>query len=145
MDTLLRRVGLPLISVVMFVWSAVAADGPKVLHVLAVQVKGAPAAYLQRVQQLEAIRQRLATGGTLRVWRATVAGRNVGTLYVGIEYATLEAYAQANTKLQADEEWTKAMRELDASGLRQVLSNSLLVEVTPETSAREGSAPPSSP
>jgi hypothetical protein len=138
-------VGLPVLSVVMFAWPTIAADGPKVLHVLAVKVKGDPAAYVQRVQQLEAIRQRLATGGTLRVWRATVAGSDVGTLYVGIEYANLEAYAQANTKLQADQEWTKTMRDLDASGLREVLSNSLLVEVTPDTRAREGSATPNSP
>ncbi len=140
MKMLLRRVGLSLISVVVFAWPSLGADGPKVLHVLAVKAKGDPAAYVQRVQQLETIRQRLATGGTLRVWRATVSGADVGTLYVGIEYANLEAYAQANTKLQADGEWTKAMRDLDASGLREVLSNSLLVEITPEISAREASA-----
>src|ERR1043166_3217594 len=139
MNTVLRHGGLLLISVVMCAWPTLAADGPKVLHVLAVKAKGDPAAYLQQVQQLESIRQRLATGGTLRVWRATVSGSDVGTLYVGIEYANLEAYAQANTKLQADGEWTKAMRDLDASGLREVLSNSLLVEITPETGAREAS------
>ena len=144
MKTLLWRVGLPVLSVVMCAWSALAADGPKVLHVLAVKVKGDPAAYVQRVQQLEAIRQRLAAGGTMRVWRATVGGSDVGTLYVAIEYANLEAYAQANMKLQADGEWTKAIQDLDASGLREVLSNSLLVEITPETRAREGSAAPSS-
>ena len=139
MNTVLRHGGLLLISVAIYAWPVLAADGPKVLHVLAVKAKGDPAAYLQQVQQLEGIRQRLATGGTLRVWRATVSGSDVGTLYVGIEYANLEAYAQANTKLQADGEWTKAMRDLDASGLREVLSNSLLVEITPETGAREAS------
>ena len=52
--------------------------------------------------------------------------------YVGIEYANLEAFAKAATpKLQADEEWNKVMKELDASGLREVIGNSLLLEVTP--------------
>jgi hypothetical protein len=50
---------------------------------------------------------------------------------VGIEYANLEAFAKAATKLQADEEWNKVMKELDASGLREVIGNSLLLEVTP--------------
>ena len=120
-----------MVSLVVLALPAAAAEAPKVLHVLAVKVKGDPTPYLQRVQQLSAIQQRLDTGGTMRVWRATVAGQSVGTIYIGIEYPNLEAYAQATTKLQADEEWAKAMKDLEASGLRQVLSNSLLVEITP--------------
>jgi len=131
MKTLLQRMGLPLVSLVVLASPAAAADAPKTLHVIAVKVKGDQTTYLQRVKQLGAIQQRLDTGGTMRVWRATTAGHSVGTIYVGIEYPNLEAYAQATTKLQADEEWNKAMKELDASGLRQVVSNSLLVEITP--------------
>ena len=131
MKTLLKRVGLPVVSLVVLALPAAAADAPKVLHVLAVKVKGDQTTYLQRVKQLGAIQQRLDTGGTMRVWRATTAGSSVGMIYVGIEYPNLEAYAQATTKLQADDEWNKAMKELDASGLRQVMSNSLLVEITP--------------
>jgi hypothetical protein len=131
MKTLLKRVGLPLVSLIVLALPAVAADAPKTLHVVAVKVKGDQTTYLQRVKQLGAIQQRLETGGTMRVWRATTAGHSVGTIYIGIEYPNLEAYAQATTKLQVDEEWIKAMKDLDASGLRQVISNSLLVEITP--------------
>ena len=131
MQALLQRAGLLLVSLMVLTAPAVAADAPKVLTVIAVKVKGDQSTYLQRVKQLNAIQQRLETGGTMRVWRATAAGPNVGTIYVGIEYANLEAFAKATTKLQADEEWTKIMKELNASGLREVVSNSLLVEITP--------------
>jgi 6-phosphogluconate dehydrogenase (decarboxylating) len=99
--------------------------------VLAVKVKGDQTAYLQRVKQIMAIQKRLETGATTRVWRATAAGQDTGTIYVGIEYANLEAYAKGITKLQADEEYNKLQKELQTSGLREVISNSQLVELTP--------------
>ena len=131
MKALSRRVGWLLVSLMVLALPAAAADAPKVLNVIAVKVKGDQNTYLQRLKQLNAIQQRLETGGTIRAWRATTAGQDVGTIYVGIEYANLEAFAQAATKLQADEEWNKVMKELDASGLREVIGNSLLVEITP--------------
>jgi hypothetical protein len=131
MKALSKRVGWLVVSFLVLAVPAVAADAPKVLSVIAVKVKGDQNAYLQKVKQLNAIQKRLETGGTLRVWRATAAGPNTGTIYVGIEYPSLEAYAKAATKLQADEESTKFLKELDASGLREVISNSLLVEITP--------------
>jgi len=131
MKALSKRVGWLVVSFLVLAVPAVAADAPKVLSVIAVKVKGDQSAYLQKVKQLDAIQKRLETGGTLRVWRATAAGQSTGTIYVGIEYPTLEAYAKAATKLQADGEATKFLKELDASGLREVISNSLLVEITP--------------
>lgn len=109
-----------------------AADPPKVLNVLAVKVKGGQEdAYLQKVKALNAIIARLQTGGTMRVWRATQAGDATGTLYVGIEYPSLESFAKGMTKTGADDEWRKLVREVDASGMRELLGNSLMVEVTP--------------
>lgn len=125
------RVGLVLAGLVLLALPAAAADAPKVLTVLSVKVKGDQAAYLQRVKQFNAVSKRLESAGTMRVWRATAAGPNVGTIYVSIEYANLEAFAKAQTKLQADEEWNKLRKELDASGLREVIDSSLFVEVTP--------------
>jgi hypothetical protein len=131
MKTLSKRAGWLVVSFLMLAMPTVAADAPKVLSVIAVKVKGDQSAYLQKVKQLDAIQKRLETGSTLRVWRATAAGPNTGTIYVGIEYPSLEAYAKAATKLQTDEESIKFLKELDASGIREVISNSLLVEVTP--------------
>ncbi len=125
------RVGLVLVGLVLLALPAAAADAPKVLTVLSVKVKGDQTAYLQRVKQFNAVQKRLESGATMRVWRATAAGPNVGTIYVATEYANLEAFAKAQTKLQADEEATKLRKELDASGLREVIDSSLFVEVTP--------------
>jgi hypothetical protein len=109
-----------------------AADGPKVLNVLAVKVKGGQEdAYLQKVKSLNGIMNRLQTGGTMRVWRATQAGDTTGTLYIGLEYPNLESFAKGMAKSSADDEWRKLVREMDASGMREVLGNSLMVEVTP--------------
>ena len=131
MKTFSKPVGWLVVGFMLLAFPAAAADAPKVLSVIAVKVKGDQAAYLQRVKQLRTIMNRLETGGTLRVWRATAAGQSTGTIYVGIEFVSLEAYAKGMTKLQADEEWSKTIKELDASGLREVISNSLLAEITP--------------
>ena len=131
MTSLPKRVGVLWMSLMILALPALAADAPKVLNVLTVKVKGDQTAYLQRVQQIMAIQKRLETGATTRVWRATVAGQETGTIYVGIEYANLEAYAKAATKLQADDEFNKVQKELQTGGLRELISNSQLVEITP--------------
>jgi len=131
MKTLLQRTGVLLVSLMVLALPVTAADAPKVLNIITVKVKGDQNTYLQRVKQLNTIQKRLEAGGTMRVWRATVAGQDVGTIYVGFEYANLEAFAKAITKVQADEEWNKVIKDLDASGLREVIGNSLLAEITP--------------
>ena len=125
------RVGFVLAALTLVALPAAAADAPKVISVLSVKVKGDYTSYLQQVKQFGAAQKRLETGGTMRVWRATAAGPNVGTIYVVIEYANLETFAKAQTKLQGDAEWTKLRGELDASGLRDVIDASLFVEITP--------------
>jgi hypothetical protein len=131
MKSLPKRVGVLWMSLMMVAFPAMAADAPKVINVLAIKVKGDQTAYLQRVKQLSEIQKRLETGGTMRVWRATLAGQNTDTIYVTVEFPNLEAFAKSMAKTQADEEWNKVMKELDTSGLRKVLSRSQLVEITP--------------
>jgi len=111
---------------------ALAAGGPKVLNVIAIKVKaGEQDTYLKKVKALSGIMKRLDTGGTMRVWEATVAGDNTGTIYVGIEYPDLATFGAGMAKARQDEEWTKTVKELDKSGLREVRANSLLTEITP--------------
>ncbi len=130
-----QRVGVLLVAALIIVALAgrsMAADAPKVLNVIAVKVKGDQSVYLEKVKKLNAVMKRLESGGTIRVWRATMAGENAGTIYVGIEYPNLETLAKANAKSQADEEWNRLVKEMDTSGIREVIANSLLVEVTPQ-------------
>ena len=103
----------------------------KVLNVIAVKVKGDLDAYLAKVKKLREAADQSESGGTFRVWRAAVAGQQTGTVYIGIEYPSLEAYAEGTTKQRDSKEWTKLMKDLDASGVREVQSSMLLVEVTP--------------
>jgi hypothetical protein len=108
-----------------------AAEPRPVLSVLTIKLKGDQEAYLQKVKQLNAIAKRVESGGTIRVWRAMVAGADAGLIFVGIEYPNLEAFAKGTMKTRGDAEYQKLLKALDESGTREVVSSSLLEEVTP--------------
>lgn len=134
MSRVQKRAAMLVATCMITLWPCVsmAADAPKVMTAIGVKVKGDQNAYLDKVKKLNGIMKRLDTGGSMRVWRATLAGEDTGTLYVVLEYPSLEAYAKATTKAQADDEWKALVKEIDASGIREMRSNSLLVEVTPQ-------------
>jgi heme-degrading monooxygenase HmoA len=111
---------------------ALAADAPKVLQVIAVKVKaGQQDAYMERVKKLNAMYKRLDIDGTMRVWRAQIAGPDSGLIYIGTEFDSLEAFAKGTSKLAKDSEWNATVKEPDVSGMRELLGTSLLVEITP--------------
>jgi len=60
------------------------------------------------------------------------AGEGADTIIVGTEYASIAAMAEAQARLDADPEWSKLIRDLDASGIRTVVGRSLYVEETPK-------------
>ena len=133
MKRMLKSLGLALVAIIALGGSSIAfAESPKVLTIVAVKVKGDQDAYLAKVKKINAVVKKVEGGGTMRVWRAALAGPNSDTIYVAIEYANLEAYAKATSKLEADDDWKKQIKDLDASGTREVLGRSLLVEVTPQ-------------
>ena len=106
------------------------ASADKVLQAVAVQVKaGKIDDYVGRVSKANGIMARLGIDATMRMWEATLAGDASGTVVVGIEYASLSAYADGTTKMQGDSEWQKLLSGLD--GIRTILSNSLYREITP--------------
>jgi 6-phosphogluconate dehydrogenase (decarboxylating) len=107
-----------------------AADTDKVLQVVAVQVKsGMVDKYVSRVDKLKAVQERLGTKGTIRVWQASIAGDNTGTVVVGVEYPSLAAFADGMEKLNADSEWQGIIAGLD--DIRTIVSTSLYRELTP--------------
>jgi 6-phosphogluconate dehydrogenase (decarboxylating) len=131
MRTFWKRLAIVIGLVVWAAAPATAAEPRPVLSVLTVKVKGDQEAYLQKVKALNAISKRTEAGGTIRVWHATVAGTDTGLLYVGIEYPSMEAFAKGFTKVRADAEYQKLVKELDQSGTREIVSSSLLQEITP--------------
>lgn len=110
--------------------AALAADPQAVLQVISVKVTGSRQAYLDKIKGLQGITKRLGLPA-VRVWRATLAGDNTDVIYIATEYASLAALADAQDKLAADAEWTKMIRDIDASGIRTVVDRSLMVDDTP--------------
>ena len=108
-----------------------AAAESHVLTVLAVKVKGDQDAYVAQLKKFLAGAKRLDAGGTTRVWRGTLAGQDTRMIFVATEFPSLEALAKGNAKVEADEELRKLRKDLDASGIREVVSSSLFEEVTP--------------
>jgi hypothetical protein len=80
-------------------------------------------AYLQQIEALKKVQQRLGTSGTTRVWQSTLGGEATGTVAVAIVHPSLAAFAENTTKLQADAEWQRIVGGLDS--IRTVVSQSL--------------------
>lgn len=125
----------------LFVWVAIAiawiavpkvafAETP-VVAVITVEVTGGLDQYLSYVKRLTAISAK-HDAGELQVFRATYAGPNTNTVFVTLEYPSHAALAAAQAKLDADPDWQKAFQELQKSGVRSVVSRSLLENITPK-------------
>jgi hypothetical protein len=107
------------------------AESPKVLQVVGVKVSGPRQAYYDKIKVLQGISKRLGVPAA-RVWRATLAGEGTDTIFVATEYENMAAMAAGQDKVAADPEFTKLLRDLDASGTRTVIDRSLFVDDTPQ-------------
>ena len=85
------------------------------------------AAYIQELDKGRAIMKRLGVTANLRVWRATFAGPNAGSVVVSQEFASFAALAEAQAKTSADPEFSKWLAGLDK--VRTITSDSLYREL----------------
>lgn len=97
-----------------------------VLRVITVKTDNV-AAYIQELDKGKAMMKRLGVNTTMRVWRATFAGPNAGTVVVSQEYASFAALADATAKTNADAEFSKWLAALDK--VRTITSDSLYREL----------------
>ena len=117
-------VGLPAVS-------AAQAEGPAQRRVILFEVEpGQMTEFLKRQSHVMAIRKRLGVSAT-RIFQATFAGPNTNTVSIVIDHPSLAAFAANNAKLYADSEFQSWLEELLKAGIGRLVSDSLLVEVTP--------------
>ncbi len=106
-------------------------EGPAQRRVILFEVQpGQLEEFLQRQSQAMAIRKRLGVPAS-RIFRATLAGPNTNTVSIVIDHPSLAAFAANNAKLYADSEFQSWLEELLKSGISRLVSDSLLVDVTP--------------
>jgi len=102
-----------------------------VSDVLIVDVNGDLDGFLDRMKRLQGVAQRLGLAASLRVFRATFAGRRSGEVYLYWELPSFIAFAEAETRLHQDAEFLAILDEMEKAG--QSFSSELLtIEVTRE-------------
>jgi hypothetical protein len=84
-------------------------------------------AYVQELEKGRAMLKKLGVNVTLRIWKATYAGPETGTVVVSQEYASFAAFAEAQTKSTADPQFSAWVAGLDK--LRTIVSDSLYREL----------------
>jgi hypothetical protein len=106
--------------------SAASAASTVVLRVITVKTDNV-SAYMQQLEKGRAMLKRLNIPTQLRIWRATYAGPNTGSVIVSQEYPSWAAFADAQSKLAADPEFSSWLANLDK--VRTISSDSLYREL----------------
>ena len=105
--------------------------GPKVMQVFTIEHDANDRdALLARLKSLQGI---LSEEGLkpLRVWLGTYAGENTGRLFVTLEQDNYAGFGANQIKAQNSAAITKWVDDLNKAGISEVVSQSLLVEMTP--------------
>jgi hypothetical protein len=102
--------------------SAGAADDDGLMRVLVVQPTDL-AAYVREVENLQALLKKAGQTSRLRVWQASYAGPDTGSVVVSIEVANLAALAKLVESLKTSPDLASEMKKIN--GLRKVISDSV--------------------
>jgi len=84
-------------------------------------------AYMQQLDKGRAMMKKLGINPTIRIWKATFAGPNAGTIIVSQEYPSFAALAEAQSKGAADKDFSTWVEGLDK--IRTIVSDSLYREL----------------
>ena len=98
-----------------------------VLRVVVVESQN-PAAYVAEIERGRALLKAKGSQIEIRVWRATYAGSEAGTVVASAVYPSLAALAEDNAKLSSDPELRAWIQGLDK--VRKIVSDSLYTELT---------------
>jgi hypothetical protein len=125
----LRKISFALVTLVLFLGMSSAALAQKTTVVRVVVVKtDNPAAYAQALEVGKEIMKKAGvTGSITRVYQASYAGPDAGAVIAAIEYPSITALAEAETKLRADKDYVAWLKSLDK--IRTIVSDSIYREL----------------
>ena len=101
--------------------SAVAAD-TAVSRVIVVQTADVPG-YVHEVETLQALLKKAGVPATLRVWRATYAGADTGSIVAIVEVPNLAGIAKVEDAIRTNPDLAAEMKKISA--MRKIVSDSL--------------------
>jgi hypothetical protein len=106
--------------------SAAFAQKTTVLRVVVIKTDDV-SAYLQQLEKGKEIMKKLGVIQQIRVWQATFAGPNAGSVAAAIEYPSMAALADADAKTRADKDYQAWLKE--TSKIRTIESDSIYREL----------------
>jgi len=125
---MLRKTVFALVALTLMLGMSSAAFAQKttVLRVVIIKTDDV-SAYLQQLEKGKEIMKKLGITQQIRVWQATFAGPNAGSVAAAIEYPSMAAFADANTKTRADKDYQAWLK--DTAKIRTIVSDSLYREL----------------
>ncbi len=125
---MLRKSAFALVILALFLGMASSAFAQKstVLRVVVIKTDDV-SAYLQQLDKGREILKKLGVTQQIRVWQATFAGPNAGSVVAAIEYPSMTAFAEADSKTRADKDYQAWLKE--TAKIRTIVSDSLYKEL----------------
>lgn len=100
-----------------------------VLDVIVVDVNGDLEGFLDRMNRIKGVAERLGLPARLRVFQSTFAAEKSGEIHLYWELPSFIAFAEAETALHNDAEFLAILAEMDAAG-QGFNSELLTIEIT---------------
>ena len=119
------------ISILLIVPAQIIAEEQAVVQVMTIDTHGNTKAYLENVKTVIDRQNQVVPGLRTKIYQAGLAGTDVGTLYVVVEFTSMQSMAESLAKLQADAEWNRLRKIAAVKTERTMLSHSLLYDITP--------------
>ena len=124
---MLRKIAFAFVTLVLLLGMSTAAMAQKgAIRVVIVKTDN-PAAYAQAIEEGREIMKKAGFRNVTHVYQATYAGPNAGAVVAVIEYPSMTALAEAETKLRADKDYVAWIKNLDK--IRTIISDSLYREL----------------
>jgi hypothetical protein len=114
------------LAVLLGMSSAAFAQKTTVVRVVVVKTDN-PAAYAQALEAGKEIMKKAGISPVVHVYQATYAGAEAGAVVATIEYPSIVALAEAETKLRADKDYVAWIKGLDK--IRTIVSDSIYREL----------------